>query len=55
MTWLGHAERIEDNAVQKIILKGRPRIRWLDDVESDLKKMTVTKWKEKIWTDGPGN
>jgi hypothetical protein len=28
--------------------KGRSRKRWLDDVESDLKKMTVKGWKEKM-------
>jgi hypothetical protein len=25
--------------------KGRPTMRWLDDVESDLKKMNVKGWK----------
>jgi hypothetical protein len=41
---------MEDNAMPKSMLKGRlcskrrkgrPRLRWLDDVESDLKKMKV--------------
>jgi hypothetical protein len=55
--WLGHVERMEDNAMPKRMLKGRlyskrmkgrPRLRWLDDVESDLKKMEVKGWKEKM-------
>jgi hypothetical protein len=28
--------------------KGRLRMRWLDDVESDVRKMKVKGWKEKI-------
>jgi hypothetical protein len=32
---------MEDNAVAKRMLKGRPRMRWLDDVESDLKRMEL--------------
>jgi hypothetical protein len=48
---------MEDNAMQKRMLKGRlhskrrkgrPRMRWLDDVESDFKKMEVKIWKEKM-------
>jgi hypothetical protein len=55
--WLGHVERMEDNAVPKRMLKGRlysrrrkgrPRMRWPNDVESDLKKMKVKGWKEKM-------
>jgi hypothetical protein len=54
--WLVHVERIEDNAMPKRMLqgrlyskrrKGRPRMRWLDDVENDLKKMVI-RWKEKM-------
>jgi hypothetical protein len=37
-----------DNSMPKRMLKGRPRMRWLDDVESDLKKMEVKGWKEKM-------
>jgi hypothetical protein len=47
---------MEDSAMPKRMLKGRlyskrrkgrPRMRWLDNVESDLKKMEVKGWKEK--------
>jgi hypothetical protein len=37
--WLGHVERKEDNAVPKRMLKGRPRMRWLEEAENDLKRM----------------
>jgi hypothetical protein len=51
--WLGHVERMEEKRMLKGRLyskrrKGRPRMRWLDDVESDLKKMEVKGWKEKM-------
>jgi hypothetical protein len=48
---------MEDKAMPKRMLKGRlyskrrkgrPKLRWLDDVESDLKKMKVKGWKEKM-------
>jgi hypothetical protein len=39
---------MEDNAMPKRMLKGRPRMRWLDNVESDLKKMKVKGLKEKM-------
>jgi hypothetical protein len=53
ISWLGHVERMEDNAMLKGRLyskrrKGRPRMRWLDDVESNLKKMEVKRLKEKM-------
>jgi hypothetical protein len=47
---------MEDNVMPKRLLKGRlyskrrkrRQMRWLDDVESDLKKMEVKGWKEKM-------
>jgi hypothetical protein len=38
---LRHVERKEDNAMPERKLRGRPRMKWLDDAESDLKKMKV--------------
>jgi hypothetical protein len=32
--------------------KGRPRMSWPDDVESDLKKMKVKGWIEKLRNSG---
>jgi hypothetical protein len=59
--WLRHLKRMEDIAVLKKMMKGklyfkrrkgRPRMRWLDDVENNLKKMKmkvkVKGWKEKM-------
>jgi hypothetical protein len=55
--WLEHVERMEGNAMPKRMLKGRlyskrrkgrPRMRWLDDVESDLKKVEMKGLKEKM-------
>jgi hypothetical protein len=39
---------MENNSMPKRILKGRPKMRWLDDVESDLKKMEAKGRKEKM-------
>jgi hypothetical protein len=54
---LRHVKKIEDKVMPKRMFKGRlysktrkgrPRMRWLDDVESDLKKTKVKGWKETM-------
>jgi len=56
LSWLGHVERMSNERVAKTIckwkpyatrLKGRPRVRWEDDVRNDLRKMGVTNWKQR--------
>jgi hypothetical protein len=56
LRWLGHVKRMEDNAMLNRMIKGklyckrrkrRPRMRWLDNVQSDL-KMKVRVWKKKM-------
>jgi len=53
--WLGHVERMTNERVAKTIYKwkpyatipkGRPRVRWEDDVRNDLRKMGVNNWKQ---------
>jgi hypothetical protein len=55
--WLGHVKRMEAGAMPRKMMegrlfigrtKGRPRLRWLDDVVADLKVMKIKKWKEKM-------
>jgi hypothetical protein len=54
LKWLGHVNRIEDHREPKRALQGIPgggrgnqRKRWLDDVEDDLRKMEVKRWRKK--------
>ena len=56
LSWLGHVERMNNERVAKTIykwkpyaprLKGRPRVRWEDDVRNDLRKMGVSNWKQR--------
>ena len=54
--WLGHVERMDESAIPKKMLKGklyatrrirRPRIRLLEDVITDLRRMGISGWMEK--------
>lgn len=54
LRWLGHIERMIDTRAPKVMYKakmerrrrpGRPRNRWADEVEADLKVMNVHSWR----------
>ena len=56
LEWLGHVIRMnETRSVKKIFEgklegrrgRGRPRLRWIDDVEDDLRKLGVKRWRAK--------
>lgn len=55
--WAGHVQRMEETRMPKILLNGkpggrreagRPRRRWLDDLEDDLRMMQVRNWKNAV-------
>lgn len=52
--WLKHVVRIDDEkTVERLLIgkpgggrkKGRPRLRWMDDFESDLRNLGVKIWR----------
>ena len=54
--WAGHVQRMSETRTAKKIFigklegrrrRGRPRKRWIDDVEEDLRKMGVRCWRRK--------
>jgi hypothetical protein len=57
LEWLGHLIRTENNRIPKIVsdakLDGkrkveRPKLRWLDDVQEDLKIIGIRRWGRKF-------
>jgi hypothetical protein len=56
LRWLGHVERmLEDGVIRKLYMSkpegrrsvGRTKMRWLDDVEEDLRKTRISGWRGK--------
>jgi hypothetical protein len=56
LRWLGHLFRMQElDPCRKLTLYkpegswcvGKPRVRWLESVETDLKKMGVSNWRCK--------
>jgi len=54
---LGHVKRMEEGAMPRKMTegrlfvgrsKGRPRVRWVDDVVADLKAMRIKQWMETM-------
>jgi hypothetical protein len=54
--WFGHVVRMEEDRMVKKIFEGhpggrrktdRPRMRWLDDDEKDLRLMKVKRWRTR--------
>jgi len=53
--WVGHVKRMEEGAMPRKMMegklfvgKGRPRLRWMDDVVADLKAMRIKQWMETM-------
>jgi hypothetical protein len=56
LEWLGHVIRTEDSRLPKMIFNtkpdgkrgvGRPRLRWLDDVEADMEALGIERCRIK--------
>jgi hypothetical protein len=54
ISWIGHVERMEDNRMPKRVMtekiytrrkKRRPKVRWLDDVQEDLRERGIEGWR----------
>ena len=57
LAWLGHVARMEGHRVTRRVMewkpmgrrmRGRPRKRWIDDVEEDMRTMGVRGWRRIV-------
>jgi transcription termination factor 2 len=57
ISWVGHVERMEDSRMPKRVMRekiytsrkrGRPKVRWLNDVQEDLRKLGIEGWRRKV-------
>jgi hypothetical protein len=57
LEWAGHVVRVDDERMVKRVFLGnpegrkkpkRPRLRWLDCVEDDLKILGVRRWRKSV-------
>jgi hypothetical protein len=56
LEWIRHVVRMEDTRLPKMVYNaepegrrgvGKPRLRWMDDVEADVKALGVKRWRIK--------
>ena len=56
MEWLGHVIRMNETRYVKKVFEGKlegrrgrgwPRLRWINDVEDNLRKLCVKRWRTK--------
>ena len=55
LRWTGHMRMPEENPVKKLTLlrpegsrrAGRPKLRWLDGVEKDLRTLSIRGWRRR--------
>jgi hypothetical protein len=56
ISWTGHVERMVDSRIPKGVMRekiytrrrtGRPKVRWLDDVQEELREMGIEGWRRK--------
>jgi hypothetical protein len=57
ISWIGHVERMEDSRKPKTVMRekiytrrkmGRPKVRWLDDVQEDLREWGLKDGEGKL-------